>query len=456
MREMAQLNLSEENLAAMKPDQLFVLEMEFPGSSEEHLSMEEWKKLLSQASGCGVRKVIFREGGRLLSRPDAEFLFELCKEKNFQVELFLRDVVPDAETCARIVKYGWHAVFEMLPGTSAEKVAEAARRLHEAGAGPVEASFVLPETEPDTVVSDWRFLRSSGIAPRLGCTALSEPSPDARCRTIRAELKRLEEEAGNAQNPRTPFVGGACFKFRYSCFVGADGTVYPCCGLRVELGNCREKPMGEILADGYMLQKVRFYRKEVKEPCKGCDSFAECAGCRGRAWKYSGDYNAADPGCDRIAGQLDKVIVLPYSSPENYIPHRKPVRMIASLCRVGNNDSDLESVITEDNIFLGEDGGMDPAGFIEIGAQGLAFLDSFMRADKYLKGMLVEVNRFVYTGRKVRAGDRIRVRTMRKYDFEPWHIALFSITDLDGNLISEGELKVCQLDESMLALFPQS
>ena len=98
---------------------------------------------------------------------------------------------------------------------------------------------------------------------------------------------------------------------------------------------------------------------------------------------------------------------------------------------------------------------MDPVAYIEIGAQSMAFLDSFMRADKFLKGMLVEVNRFIYTGVRVHSGDRILVRTTRKYDFEPWHIASFTITAPNGNLISEGELKVCQLDESMLASFPQ-
>jgi|GEM_PF-1501213 len=455
MREMAQLNLSEENLAGLKPDQFFVLEAEFPGTAGNHLSVEKFKDLLSQAALCGARKAVFREGERLLNRPDPENLFDFCKEKGFQVELFLRDASPTPEACALIAKYGWSVVFEMSAGTSSEKIATAARLLHEAGARPVEVSFSLPETEPGALASDWRFLRASGIAPRLGCTALSEPLPDDCARAVRAELKRVEEEAGNAQNSGTPFVGGACFKFRYSCFVAADGTVYPCYGLRVELGSIREKSLNAILGDSYMLQKVRAWRTEVKAPCRGCDSFSECAGCRGRAWKYSGDYNASDPGCDRIAGQLGKVSILPHSSPENFIPHRKPMRMITSLCRVGNNDSDLECMITDDNVFLEKNGEMDPAGFIEIGAQGLAFLDSFMRADKYLKGMLVEVNRFLYTGRKVRAGDRIRVRTMRKYDFEPWHIALFSITDLDGNPISEGELKVCQLDESMLAQFPQ-
>ena len=102
-----------------------------------------------------------------------------------------------------------------------------------------------------------------------------------------------------------------------------------------------------------MLQKVRSYRTEVKAPCRGCEHFAVCGGCRGRAWQYSKDYNSADPGCERIAERLGDVIVLPYSSPASYIPHRKPMLMVSSLCRVGNNSSDSESVITEDNIFFG-------------------------------------------------------------------------------------------------------
>ena len=451
MREMSQLKLTEEMLAEMKLDRLFVLEAEFPGTDAGHLSLDKFRDLLSQAALCGVRKVIFREGARLLERPEAEFLFEFCREKKFLVELFLRDVAPDGPSCGRIAKYGWCAVFEMTPGASAEKVSSSARLLHEAGAGNVEVSFTLPEMR----VSDWRALRASGVAPRLECSALSEPVPDVRSRTVRAELKRLEGEAGNAQNPGIPFVGGACFKYRYSCFVAADGTVYPCYGLRVEMGNIRENSLGAILSDSYMCRKLRDYRKEVKTPCRGCDSFSECGGCRGRAWKYSGAYNAPDPGCDRIAGQLDRVRVLPDFSPEDFIPHRKPIRMITALRRVGNNDGDLECRIAEDNVFLEADGTMDPAGFIEIGAQSLAYLDSFMREDKYLKGMLVEVNRFHYTGRKVRSGDLLLVRSTHKYDFEPWHIAAFEIKDPDGNPISEGELKVCQLDESMLSQFPQ-
>ena len=234
MREMAYLGLSDENVTALQPGQLFVLELEVPGSSEGQLSLDEVKKILAQAVAAGLRKVIFREGGRLLNRAGAEELFEFCADKKLKTELFLQNTSLDAASRALLARYGCPVVFEMLPGISSEEVRAAARLLNEADAGPVSAAFVLSEANLDTIAADWRYLRSEKIAPRLICATSFEPVADVRYRSVRAEVKRIEEESGVSAGASDSVCGRGLFQI--PLFVlrpgGRDGLSL----LRVEAG----------------------------------------------------------------------------------------------------------------------------------------------------------------------------------------------------------------------------
>ena len=118
--------------------------------------------------------------------------------------------------------------------------------------------------------------------------------------------------------------------------------------------------------------------------------------------------------------------------------------MVSELLQIRDKTFEALSVIAQDNPFLRPDGQLDPAAFIEIGAQGMAFLDTFLHPGAHLQGMLVEVNKFEYSGIPVFAGSTLKIHGEKIYEMPPWNIGGFTIFSADGELIAQGEVKVCQ------------
>ena len=123
--------------------------------------------------------------------------------------------------------------------------------------------------------------------------------------------------------------------------------------------------------------------------------------------------------------------------------------MIDRMLSIENNACNTECVVREDNPFYGADGRLDPSAMIELAAQSLALLDTFLNPGEFQKGLLVEVLRFECSARPLTLGSCLHVHTGRKYDMDPWHICAFEVRLDSGNgeFIARGELKVCQSDD---------
>ena len=248
----------------------------------------------------------------------------------------------------------------------------------------------------------------------------------------------------------TPFPNGEnCMRFADSLFFAHDGTFYPCRGLKaLPVGNIFSETWEEAVENSTILNFYGNYRQKIKAPCKKCPQFQQCAGCRGRAFLFSSDFLSADPACSRNLALKSSIVKLPVRDPENYLPHQKPMLMISELTAIRDNICEAVSVIGKDNPFLLSCGKLHSASFIEIGAQSMAFLDAFLHPDSRLQGMLVEVSKFTYSGIPVYAGMRLLVRGEKVYEMPPWNIGAFTIRTDQGELVAEGEVKVCQFRES--------
>ena len=245
-----------------------------------------------------------------------------------------------------------------------------------------------------------------------------------------------------------PFPGGTpCMRFVRSLFLDKEGNLFPCRGMKnLPAGNILHKEISELVENSTVLKFYQEYTKKIKNPCRSGPSFGYCAGCRGRAHAYGGDFLSADPACFRNRDKREKIAVLPAKDPENYMPHKKPMLMISELTRIQDNVCEGASVIGKDNPFLAGSV-LDPAALIEIGAQSMAFLDSFLHPGGSLQGMLVEISRFEYTGRVISCGDRLKIRGEKVYEMPPWNIGEFRICADDGEEIASGEVKICQMPE---------
>ena len=122
--------------------------------------------------------------------------------------------------------------------------------------------------------------------------------------------------------------------------------------------------------------------------------------------------------------------------------------MISELTRNYDNVCETVYVVQKDNPFL-VNGQLHPAALIEIGAQSMAFLDTFLNFGETLQGMLVEVNKFEYSKIPVRVNDKLLIFGEKIYEMPPWYIGGFKMTAADtGETVATGEIKVCQFQDT--------
>ncbi len=91
------------------------------------------------------------------------------------------------------------------------------------------------------------------------------------------------------------YIGG-CGAGRAYCALQPDGTVTPCVFLPIPVGHILRDGLGSIWHNSVVMQELR-KREKYKPHCGICAYREVCGGCRARAYAYSGDYLAADPGC---------------------------------------------------------------------------------------------------------------------------------------------------------------
>ncbi|MCP4671692.1 MAG: SPASM domain-containing protein, partial [Desulfobacula sp.] len=103
--------------------------------------------------------------------------------------------------------------------------------------------------------------------------------------------------SGNKDSGNGAFSVIKCLKHKYSCFVSLEGAVYPCVGMPLSIGNIRKTPLGKILRDSEVIENLKNHESMIKGPCRKCEKFSNCYGCRARAFALTGDYLASDPQC---------------------------------------------------------------------------------------------------------------------------------------------------------------
>ena len=252
------------------------------------------------------------------------------------------------------------------------------------------------------------------------------------------------------EHTNTPYPGGCnCLRFKDVLFVAKDGTIFPCRGLRnLPVGNIFSGAIEEIIQNSTVLSFYNNYTQKIKAPCKDCSQFPSCAGCRGRAHRMTSDFLAADSMCPHNLSYTDQIAKLPVRGPEKYLPHKRPMLMVSELTVIHDNSCETYSTIQPDNPFVQKNKTLHQAAFIEIGAQSMAFLDTFLHPEAKLQGMLVEVTKFLCHDIPVYPGNRLRILCRKIYEMPPWNIGSFEIFSYENEIIATGEVKVCQFQDS--------
>ncbi|MEM1589414.1 MAG: radical SAM protein [Candidatus Bathyarchaeia archaeon] len=91
------------------------------------------------------------------------------------------------------------------------------------------------------------------------------------------------------------FIGG-CGAGRLYCSISPEGEVHPCVFLPIKVGSLKTDTFGDLWLNSKVFQVLR-NRENLKGSCGECQFKYVCGGCRARAYAYTRDILASDPGC---------------------------------------------------------------------------------------------------------------------------------------------------------------
>ncbi|HEC94361.1 MAG TPA: radical SAM protein [Thermoplasmatales archaeon] len=101
------------------------------------------------------------------------------------------------------------------------------------------------------------------------------------------------------------FIGG-CGAGRFYLGMRANGDLQPCVFFPLKIGNILKDDFEDLWVNNQVLCKLR--DKDLLQGCNTCEYRYYCGGCRARAYAYSGDYLAPDPGCINNKEVYEKAI----------------------------------------------------------------------------------------------------------------------------------------------------
>jgi radical SAM protein with 4Fe4S-binding SPASM domain len=104
----------------------------------------------------------------------------------------------------------------------------------------------------------------------------------------------------------TEYLGG-CGAGRCYCAIQPDGKVTPCVFMPIVVGNLRNQSFMEIWENTPEFAALS-NREDRGDSCRVCRHRYQCGGCRARAFNYTGDFRAGDPGCRYNQRQWEQLL----------------------------------------------------------------------------------------------------------------------------------------------------
>lgn len=295
------------------------------GELADELTVDEIRDVLTQARAMGAQRIIVL-GGEPSIYPHTRQLIDFILDQGMQVEMFTNGTGITADFAGWLFARGVRVVLKMntfdvalqdrLSGRAGAGriIANAFRNLKQAGY-PAETAFLAVSTiicrqNLEELPRLWCWLRDQGIAPYF---EIITPQANARenpwlfvepavLKYLFEELARIDRDRyGRVWDIQPPLVGNRCLRHQFSCLVTARGTVTPCVGVTLSLGNVRRQSLKSIIENSAVLGDLKNYRRTIQGPCRHCDLAEGCYGCRGAAYQLTGNYLASDPLCWRNA-----------------------------------------------------------------------------------------------------------------------------------------------------------
>ncbi len=290
--------------------------------AQDEMSLAEIEDVVVQALSLGAKKVVILGGGEPLLYPQLRELVHLIRQLGAGVELFTNGTVLTADLAQFLYDEAVSVVIKRnslspqvqdelagLPGTFARIETGLAHLLRAGYPGPNHGlgmqTIICRQNLPE-IPDLWRWARSRGLQPYFECLTYQGRAVDHDGLLVSRQqlgvlFRRLSEidraEFGHDWQPHPPLAGAACRRHLYSILVKANGDLYPCVGVEINLGNTRKDRLADVLRENPVVHDLRHVYENLKGPCGTCRLTGECYGCRGNAFQLTGDHLASDPLC---------------------------------------------------------------------------------------------------------------------------------------------------------------
>ena len=432
---------------------------------ENELTQDELRNVIIQVKELGARKIIIL-GGEPMVYPQIMEILTFIRSQGLDVEMFTNGFQITPEAARQLFELGVFVVLKMnsrveniqdaLSGKKGayKNIQNAFKNLKAAGYPGKNSNFavstIICQQNIDDIPQMWDWLRQQNITPYFEMI-----TPQGRARTnkwLNVDILRLEETFNKLAEidrvkynrhwlPQPPLVGIKCLRHQFSCMINAQGYVFPCVGINIPVGNIREHKLSEIIRDSEVVQDLRNYRKYIKGPCRSCDKFNGCYGCRGAAYQLTGDYLASDPWCWNNSTRQDEIVYLPIPV-DCIIPQQPPMRVIDKLEKVTERAGEVSVIISNNMLFVCEDGILDEAAYLELIAQAGAALTGFKKlgvSNGATDGLLLGANKLQIFGR-AEIGDALTISVFKYARYGYFSILKGSVLRGD-ELLARGEVK---------------
>lgn len=472
---------------AVKNNRLLSMEIEFslrcnfhcqycyiPDKSnfENELSFEELRDALLQAKGLGVKKIIVL-GGEPMLYPQALKMLKFIRAENLNVEMFTNGFGITPEIAKQLFDLGVLVVLKMnslkedvqdaLAGKKGayKIIQDAFNNLKQAGfptkTKRLGVSTIICQQNFQEIIPMWDWLRQQGIEPYF---EIITPQGKGRenewlhvdSQKLRDTFFKIAEidrnKYGIVWDPQPPLIGIKCLRHQFSCLLNSQGYVLPCVGINIPLGNIRQRKLADIIKESEVIEDLRNYRALIKGPCRQCDKTDSCYGCRGAAYQITGDYLASDPLCWNNTKHQSEIVHLP-ASVGRFIPQQPPMQVIDTLMSIGERTANINVTISNDMLFVRDDGTLDETAYIELIAQSIAAQAGFKQlgtTSQTVDGFLLGAKDLEIFG-QAHIGDKLTISILKYARFGNFGIFKGKVFR-DQDLLAQGEVKVWENKKS--------
>lgn len=299
-------------------------------STDNELTTEEGKKLLSEIRKSGFSIIVF-SGGEPLMREDIFELLQYARSLGMVNLMGSNGTLITKYYAEELKRSGLETIAISIDSLDEKKhndfrgsdlafqsAIAGAKNCIEAGIKVQLNCTVTKENllEIDSIMnyaadlgavsSHLLFLVEVGRGKNIGYTSLSKEEYKTAVDTILDKSKNLDIRVKPTCAPQykvealmkgiDTLGGRGCIAGTKYCSILPNGDVHICPYAPIKVASVREEAFDSVWNNNEIFKKLRDF-KSYKGSCGSCKHINICGGCRARAFNYSGDWLDEDPLC---------------------------------------------------------------------------------------------------------------------------------------------------------------